>query len=271
MLPAARVTDKTLCDHGDGTISPPCGVSVKAGKQPAARFSDRSRCADEPDTIREGARTVLIGGLPASRSTDGTFHGGIVTGGLGSVKIGGPKITGRQESSTFIAFDPEAGRMFVVSYLEYHGSGASQAYADAAKKQIEGTWSRPTTIHGKPVDVVVRVNTSVNPTGTPTPGYDRICVVTGPIRSNQALNGGEGTQGVKDAFGPRLSAAHEYGHTLGIPDQYMDTPTGTVPDPSKTKNLEHNNMATSRPDPRGALPHPYPEHYETILERVGLP
>jgi len=276
MHPAARASDKTLCEHGDGEIKLPCCPSVKAGTQPSARFADRSKCPAEPDTIQEGASTVLIGGLPASRKSDGTFHKGVITIGLDSVKVGGPKVTGKQMSNgdptnTFVAYDPVAGRMFIVSYLEYHGPDATQAIADNSKKQIEDVWSGATTIDGKPVKVTVQVNTNVKPTGTPTPGYDRINIDASTARSNQTLGGGAGNQDPKAITGTERVAAHEYGHTLGIDDQYTDTPTGSVPDPTKTKNTKSNIMAQTWPDADGTQPHPYPEHYENVLKNVGLP
>jgi uncharacterized Zn-binding protein involved in type VI secretion len=277
MLPHARVSDKTLCDHGTGDIKLPCCLSVKAAMQSSARFADRAKCPAEPDTIREGASTVLIGGLPASRQSDATYHTGVITTGLTSVKIGGPKITGRQLSNdsgptnNYVAYDPVAGRLFIVSYLEYHGPDATQAIADRSKEQIERVWSGATTIDGRPVQVTVQVNTSVNPSGTPTPGYDRINIDGTVTRANQTLGGGPGNQTPADVNGTNLVPAHEYGHTLGIEDQYKDTPTGSVPDPTKTSNTQYNLMAQTWNDPDGTPPHPYPEHYETLLGNVGLP
>jgi len=294
MLSAARVTDKTFCEHDGGVIALPCCPKVLADNQPTARFADRALCPSPPDTIQEGSRSVLIGGLPASRTTDGTFHQGVIMTGLDSVLIGGAKIAGKQvdngfpfnllisPSNTFIAYDPEGGRMFIVSYLEYHGPNATQAYADAAKKQIEEMWSGQTTIDGKSVDVRVQINTSVKPDGPvvpvdrggvnppPTPGYDRIYVDDKVERSNQTLAGGRGNQNPKDVGGKEQVAAHEYGHTLGLDDQYKDTPTGSVPDPTKTSNTERNIMVQTWPDKNGNPPHPYPEHYEQVLKDVGL-
>lgn len=159
--------------------------------------------------------------------------------------------------------------MYIVSYLEYHGPDATQAYADAAKKQIEDTWSRQTTVDGKPVDVRVQVNTNVNPTGEPTPGYDRINVDGKTGRSNQQLGGGQGNQNPADISGKEIVAAHEYGHTLGINDDYTDQPNGgSVPDPAKTQNLKRNIMAQTWPDETGQMPQAYPEHYEEMLRNA---
>lgn len=284
MLPAARVTDTSECDHGEGIVQAPCCSTVHAKAQACARFADRAACPSAPDTIKQGSATVLIGKLPASRETDQTFHDGVITSGLGTVRIGGATISGTQMvpklwgllgygSESFVLYDPETGRMFIVSYLEYHGPGADQAYADAAKRQIEQMWSGKTTIHGKPVEVTVVVNTSVNPEGPATPGYDRIHVDPATARSSQWFGGGRGNQNPADVSPNDYTAAHEYGHTLGVDDQYMDVEgKGSVPDPSKTSNTKENIMVQTWPDgATGKPPHPYPEHYESIVDRLGIP
>jgi uncharacterized Zn-binding protein involved in type VI secretion len=277
VFPQARVDDHSQCAHGVGTIAKPCFPRVLSGGHESARLADRVVCPSPPDTLKQGSARVLIGGLPASRLRDQTFHAGVVITGSPNVLVGGGTVTATQlqnrkgPTNNFVAYDPETGRMYVVSYLEYHGPDATEAYAAAAKRQIEEMWSGQTTVDGRPVDVTVQVNTNVNPSGEPTPGYDRINVDQGVTRSNQTVGGGPGNQNPTDVGGNEAVAAHEYGHTLGIRDQYKDTPTGSVPDPTKTSNLKENIMAQTWPDAEtGNPPHPYPEHYETVLERAGL-
>ena len=66
--PAARVTDMHVCPlvtgvvpHVGGPVLPPGGVTVLIGGLPAARMGDLLTCVGPPDTIVQGAPTVLIG------------------------------------------------------------------------------------------------------------------------------------------------------------------------------------------------------------------
>jgi uncharacterized Zn-binding protein involved in type VI secretion len=56
---------------------------------PAARQGDKAVCTGPPDTIASGSSSVLIGGKPAARMGDSTFHGGVITAGEATVLIGG--------------------------------------------------------------------------------------------------------------------------------------------------------------------------------------
>jgi hypothetical protein len=58
------------------------------GGKPAAVFGDVCACIGQPDMIARGSTGVFIGGKPAARVGDGCLHGGVVTGGFGSVLIG---------------------------------------------------------------------------------------------------------------------------------------------------------------------------------------
>lgn len=66
--PAARVTDMHVCPlvtgvvpHVGGPVLPPGGMTVLIGGLPAARMGDMLTCVGPPDTIVQGAPTVLIG------------------------------------------------------------------------------------------------------------------------------------------------------------------------------------------------------------------
>lgn len=66
--PAARVSDMHTCPlvtgvvpHVGGPVLPPGGVTVLIGGLPAARVGDMLTCVGAPDTIVQGAPTVLIG------------------------------------------------------------------------------------------------------------------------------------------------------------------------------------------------------------------
>lgn len=276
--PAARVTDKALCPQHPGpahVVMPPCSPDTQTANNQQGRFGDRTACMD---AVLSGASTVLVNGLPAARLADTTAHGGGVITGAADVLLSAATVKGKQLrnskgnlTNNYVAYDPDSGRLFIVSYIQYSGPDTSQAFADAAKKDIESMWSGEHDIRGKPTEVTVKVNTISDKHAQP--GYDQVNVDATIDRANQTLGGGPGQQHPVDDLATNNSfvPAHEYGHTLGIEDQYMDVKgKGSVPDPSKTKNTTDNIMVqTWRDHSTGNKPHPYPEHYEEMLDRNG--
>jgi uncharacterized Zn-binding protein involved in type VI secretion len=93
--PAARVSDMHTCPmvtgivpHVGGPIMPPGCPTVLIGGLPAARSTDLATCVGPPDTIAAGSPKVLIGNLPAARMGDMTGHGGVIVLGCFTVLIG---------------------------------------------------------------------------------------------------------------------------------------------------------------------------------------
>ncbi|WEN13754.1 PAAR domain-containing protein [Rhodanobacter sp. AS-Z3] len=86
---AARVTDmivSTATSSMPVPIIPPGDLTVLIGGLPAARMSDGCGV----DVVLLGSMTVMIGGLPAARIGDPTGAGGMVTApGCLTVLIGG--------------------------------------------------------------------------------------------------------------------------------------------------------------------------------------
>lgn len=92
--PLARMTDMHVCPLSDGpkphvggpiTLGAP---TVLVGGLPAARSTDVLTCVGPPDVIAAGAPKVLIGGLPAARMGDMTGHGGSIVLGYPTVLVG---------------------------------------------------------------------------------------------------------------------------------------------------------------------------------------
>lgn len=270
MEQAARLTDPT--DHG-GTVSAPGCATVHIKSLAAARVGDQHVCpAHVGGPIVRGVRDVTFGSQFASRATDTALcpAPNAITSGAVDVFIGGATldfhVSGRG-GNTLVAVDPETKTVYIESFLEYSGPDATQAYADHAENEIENTWSGTMTRDGEQYRVQTNVHTSVNTSGTPTPGYDPIIVDSSTNRMNQTLFGaGDGHQTPAAADPTRRRIAHEYGHTLGLPDEYHDTPTGSAPDdPSKKNNI----MAETWADPAGTMPHPHQDHYDTVLNSYG--
>lgn len=99
MPPAARLTDMHVCPmltpglppipHVGGPVIGPGAPNVLIGMLPAARSTDMCVCVGPPDSIVKGSATVLIGSMPAARMGDSTAHGGTIVLGMPTVMIGG--------------------------------------------------------------------------------------------------------------------------------------------------------------------------------------
>lgn len=94
MPPAARLLDMHVCPmftgpvpHVGGPIVGPGAPTVLIGMLPAARSTDMCVCVGPPDVIAMGSPKVLIGGLPAARMGDMTAHGGAIVLGCFTVII----------------------------------------------------------------------------------------------------------------------------------------------------------------------------------------
>jgi uncharacterized Zn-binding protein involved in type VI secretion len=89
MFPAARITDLIVSTATLGVptpIIPPGAPTVLIGGLPAARLTDGCGV----DVIIKGSATVLIGGMPAARIADLTASGGVIMPpGAPTVLIGG--------------------------------------------------------------------------------------------------------------------------------------------------------------------------------------
>lgn len=171
--------------------------------------------------------------------------------------------------STVVTVDDTKHTVTIQTCMEFSGSGASEQYAKAAKKQIEDTWSGTMLRNGKRYTVKVDVTAKHRATSTRTKGCDQINVDSRNTRMNQTLYGaGSGNQtpsAATDTGRPRR-IAHEYGHTLGLDDGYVDTPHGSRP---KDPNKKNDIMSETWPDSHGTLPHPHQDHYEQILNNYG--
>jgi uncharacterized Zn-binding protein involved in type VI secretion len=288
-LPAARLKDMHVCPsstllipHTGGPISSPGAPTVLMGGPPAARALDLATCTMSTDIVAQGAATVLVGGMPAARMTDASLHGGAVVVGLPTVLIGGPVADLSAQAPTVLAnggstrvyVDPLTKTVYITTNIEYVGRDASQAYADAARKQIEDTWNGQMVYNDEPYKVQVQINTLVNPDGPAANGYDTVNVDSNTHDMTQPVYGDNVGQQTPDAAtdaGHPRRIAHEYGHTLGLPDEYHLTPDGGPDHQSEPDDptRPHNIMAQTGPDAHGNLPTPDQNHYDQILANHG--
>jgi uncharacterized Zn-binding protein involved in type VI secretion len=62
---------------------------VLIGGMPAARSTDMATCTGPPDVLAKCSATCMIGSMPAARVGDMTAHGGSIVAGCPTVFIGG--------------------------------------------------------------------------------------------------------------------------------------------------------------------------------------
>jgi uncharacterized Zn-binding protein involved in type VI secretion len=251
MPPAARITDMHVCPavtvlvpHVGGPIIPPCAPTVVTGFLPQARVTDLLTCVGPPDVIQQGSATVIVAQLPAARLTDPTVHGGVIVTGCPTVIIGGPAASAVMRGNITVIVDRVNHTITLVGTQEFSGTGASQDYADRASQMINSAWSGPTQFEGQNYQVTANISGRFRPPGAPpTPGTNQVDVVqtAQPFAvtsqqdpSNQPFYAATpGHQHSTDMDGPQLTVAHEFGHSMGLPDEYTEGPRN----PDGTRNV----------------------------------
>lgn len=120
---------------------------------------------------------------------------------------------------------------------EFYGPGASQAYADRATQEINNTWSGPTRFEGSDYTVVSNMKGVTRAGGDPaTAGATQIQVVHTDVPAgnrngdpaNQSFYGrSPGYQHDTEDDDGGLTIAHEFGHSIGLKDEYREGPRNT--------------------------------------------
>jgi hypothetical protein len=228
-----------------------------------------------PDAIAIGSPMVWIGGLLAARKGDASEHGGAIMAGAASVQIGGapPGVTMVRRGKIWVVVDRVHKTITLIGVQQYSCAGASADYIDKATKCINSTWSGPTTFEGE----TYQVNSMIQGTGgKDNPSEAQVCVVhtTDPPAvtsqkdpSNQPLNAnGVGHQHDTDTDGGTLTPAHEFGHSMGLPDEYTEGPKN----PDGTRNVTRTGppggiMGYTDPGSR-----PTPGNFNSIVNGTGL-
>lgn len=80
--------DPASIPYGAGPIIRPGEATVLIGGQLAAVVGKKASYVGLPSTIAKGSSSVLIGGKPMARVGNTTAHGGVITSGCPTVRIG---------------------------------------------------------------------------------------------------------------------------------------------------------------------------------------
>jgi len=242
---AARTTDFHSCPqtapipHVGGPVTAPCDGTVLIEGLPAARFTDLAACAGPVDAIAIGSSGCLIGNLLAARVGDASTHGGVIVAGAGEVLIG--EAPGNVElirrGNIYLIVDHTNHRIVMVGVQEYAGDGASPDYAQRAAQQINETWSGQTTYNGETYDVESHIQGRQRETSNEAnPATNQINVAETNVPpgvhrntdpANQHLYGrGPGYQHSNEDTDGGRTISHEFGHAMGLQDEYVEGPRG---------------------------------------------
>jgi hypothetical protein len=242
-------------------------------------MTDQAICAGGPmDTISNGAFTTLIGRLPAARQFDATLHKGKVTEGLPTVVIGDAPayVNVIRRGNVFFIVNTKNKRITMVGIQEYYGTGATQGYADRASDQINNIWSGKTKIKGEDYTVDCQITGRWRDKDTPAnPMANQIQVVQSSQSRydtdhsdppNQPYYGRSPGYQHHNDLDSRLTAAHEFGHSMGLPDDYKEGPR--APDGKRQVTFpcgDHDLMCHSNEGSK-----PSPGNYDSLITGQGL-
>ncbi len=182
-------------------------------------------------TTQNHANTV---GRVLEAPLTGTFHLYVLALMLGH-KPWKDEITIVRRGNVFVIVDKKNKVIVLLGTQQFHGNGATQAAVDKATNVINKTWSGSTTWNGESYQVRSLITGSVRGADeTPIAGANQIKLVfssdpeVGTGQRDPAFqyfydNGG-GYQHTNDLDNGRVTSAHEFGHAMGIDDEYRPGP-----------------------------------------------
>ena len=224
-----------------GPPSEPAHAGVDKGLVSKTYCAEATALSYSPDVVFEGHRAVRTDDLTAQnhantvgraleRPADMTLQAYLIALGVAEFFGNAPwrndiKIVKR--GNVWVIVDKKNKVVVLLGTQQYRGPGASQAWVDAATRNINSVWSGTTVVDGETYQVRSLITGSVGDGSLR--GANDIYVTTDNIRAWQMYYGrerwpfGEDYSGLQDTHDTgRSVAGHEFGHAMGLPDEYVD-------------------------------------------------
>jgi hypothetical protein len=304
MFPAAREKDPVMHDGVTpaGIIGPPTAgpspTPVLIEGQPAAHVTCTVPCSGAtaaaplhpptptPVLLPFGLPTVHVNGFPACRSAPapdltacGAFLGDAKLKAARTTLLGVPALGVQvvQRGNVFLVIDPAARVIVMLGMEEYFGNGATQAFVDKAVRIINRTWSGPTTVNGQNYTVYSLISGRVGTekeSATPGLNHVRVAQTSTPTKVLDETDPAyQSPYGRKPGYmhsneddDGRVGIAHEFGHTMGLPDEYVEGP----PNPDGTRNVTFTGPRDGLMGYTNPWAKPTPQNFSDLINGTNL-
>jgi type VI secretion system secreted protein VgrG len=210
---------------------------------------------------------------PAATPPAGGAHGGAAHPHGAPIPPGTTTVT---RGTTTITTDHVAKTITMTGTQTYVGPGANQAYANRAAAEINSTWSGPTTIDGTRYQVTSNIQGVVGttPAGATSAGPNQVWVTAtgGPETrqtdpANQSYYGATGGyQHAQEDSDGGLTIAHEFGHSMGLKDEYHEGPRNA----DGTRSIVRTGPAGGLMGYIDAGSKPTSANFRSLITGVGL-
>jgi hypothetical protein len=188
---------------------------------------------------------------------------------------GGPwrkDVTIVRRGNVWVIVDKKNKVIVLLGTQEFRGPGATPDYIRRATQDINNVWSGTTTFEGEQYNVRSLITGSAG--AGDLQGANDIYVGTDNARAWQSYYGREGFFGSREDYGGRQdisdvnnhTPAHEFGHALGIPDEYTDQKDAA----GNVFSVPHNPGSNDLMGYTGPGARPSTGNYNSIITGSGL-
>jgi hypothetical protein len=203
--------------------------------------------------------------------------GDVGMGGAGVVVGGPPPITIVQRGKVTIVINHMDKTITLLGRVEFYGDGATQSVVDNAVASINSTWSGTTQYNGQTYTVNSQISGALTSGSSPTDPFAtqvQVKQTTDPpnVHKNtdpafMHYNGSApGMIHQNEDDGGTLTIPHEFGHAMGLKDEYTEGP----------RDASGNRTLTRTGPPGGLMGHiepgsaPTDQNYTDLVDGTNL-